>query len=154
MPMDDLQLESSVDASPAEFITPDFVCFSHLRWDFVYQRPQHLLSRCARDRRVFFVEEPLFSLTEPRMEVSQRESGVYVVKPHLPCNLSEDEITLTLQSLVIDNLILDHDINEYVLWYYTPMALPFTEHLEPLAIIYDCMDELSAFKNPPKGLRE
>ena len=40
---------------------PDLVCLSHLRWDFVFQRPQHLLSRCARDRRVFFVEEPIFT---------------------------------------------------------------------------------------------
>jgi UDP-galactopyranose mutase len=150
----DSQLESPINSAGAEFVTPDLICFSHLRWDFVYQRPQHLLSRSARERRVFFVEEPIFSLTEPRMEVSQRDCGVYVVKPHLPCNLSEAEITTALQSLIIDEVIFDYHINEYVLWYYTPMALPFTEQLEPLAIVYDCMDELSAFKNPPKGLRE
>jgi len=152
--IDNSKLQSSVNAAPIKFITPDLICFSHLRWDFVYQRPQHLLSRSAKDRRVFFVEEPVFSLTEPGMDVSQRDCGVYVAKPHLPCNLSEEEITTTLQSLVIDNLIFDHHIDDYVLWYYTPMALPFTEHLEPLAIVYDCMDELSAFKNPPKRLRE
>jgi glycosyltransferase involved in cell wall biosynthesis len=148
------QLNYSGEVAQPNSITPDYICFSHLRWDFVYQRPQHLMSRCARDRRVFFVEEPIFSATEPKMEVSRQDCGVFVVKPHLRCSLSEPEITLALQALVIDDLILDHNIREYVLWYYTPMALSFTEHLEPLAIIYDCMDELSAFKNPPKGLKE
>jgi len=150
----DSQLNYSGDVAPLDSITPDYICFSHLRWDFVYQRPQHLLSRCARDRRVFYVEEPVFSITEPKMEVTRRDCGVHIVTPHLPCNLSDLEITATLQALVIDDLLIDHNIKEYVLWYYTPMALSFTECLEPLAIIYDCMDELSAFKNPPKGLKE
>ena len=52
---------------------PDVVCLSHLRWDFVFQRPQHLLTRFARDRRVFFVEEPIFDDgAEPRLDVSER----------------------------------------------------------------------------------
>jgi UDP-galactopyranose mutase len=37
------------------------VCFSHLRWHFVYQRPQHLMERFARENRVFFVEEPIYA---------------------------------------------------------------------------------------------
>lgn len=52
---------------------PDLVCFSHLRWDFVYQRPQHLLTRCARDRRVFFVEEPVFCNGTMRLEIREAE---------------------------------------------------------------------------------
>src|SRR5215212_4939904 len=65
----------------------DLVCLSHLRWDFVYQRPQHLLSRCARDRRVFFVEEPIFDAGGLRIELIRRD-GVTVVVPHLPEGLS------------------------------------------------------------------
>ena len=140
--------------SALDAITPDLICFSHLRWDFVYQRPQHLLSRFAVDRRVFFVEEPVFTETEPKLEFSRRDCGAYIVKPCLPAGLSDQEITMMLQALVIDDLILAHNVQEYVLWYYTPMARTFTDHLEPLAIVYDCMDELSAFKNPPKGLKE
>src|ERR1044072_9027748 len=63
---------------------PDLICFSHLRWDFVYQRPQHLLSRCAKDRRVFFVEEPIFAATAPKLEISERDCGVQIVTPFLP----------------------------------------------------------------------
>ena len=37
---------------------PDILCLSHLRWDFVFQRPQHFLTRFAKHQRVFYVEEP------------------------------------------------------------------------------------------------
>jgi UDP-galactopyranose mutase len=147
--MDYKNLHSSVSAR-----TPDVICFSHLRWDFVYQRPQHLLSRCAKDHRVFFFEEPLFGEPAPRLEIRKRDGGVWVVVPHLPHGLSEEEIEAAQQALLIDELILEHNCTEYVLWFYTPMALGFARQLEPLAIIYDCMDELSAFKNPPPKLKD
>ncbi len=122
--------------------TFDLVCLSHLRWDFVYQRPQHLLSRCARDHRVFFVEEPLVDRGPVRLEVSARGHNVSVVVPHLPEGLSEEEAA-AVQRRLIDDLFAAHEIRDYVLWYYTPMALAFTRHLRPVATVYDCMDELS-----------
>ncbi|MCU0534085.1 MAG: UDP-galactopyranose mutase [Hydrococcus sp. Prado102] len=133
---------------------PDLICLSHLRWNFVYQRPQHLLSRCAVGRRVFFIEEPIF-IAEPlgRLEVSQDKSEVVVVVPHLPQDLSENAIAEALR-ILIDNLFAEHNINKYICWYYTPMALSFTNHLQPDAIVYDCMDELSAFKGASPALKE
>jgi UDP-galactopyranose mutase len=132
----------------------DLVCLSHLRWDFVYQRPQHLLSRSAKQRRTFFIEEPMFTEGEAHLDVSTREDGVCVVVPYLPANeLSEVTREAVLQGL-IDSLFAKHAIRNFVLWYYTPMAMAFTHHLEPLAVIYDCMDELSAFKGAPPALRE
>jgi UDP-galactopyranose mutase len=133
---------------------PDLICFSHLRWDFVYQRPQHLLSRCAKERRVFFVEEPVFSEGSPVLHISQRDCGVWVIVPHLTEGMDETEIITTQQTLLIDDLILQHQISDYICWYYTPMARAFTQSLEPLATVYDCMDELSAFKNPPPKLKD
>ena len=130
----------------------DLVCFSHLRWDFVYQRPQHLLSRCARKRRVFFVEEPIFGNCSMRVEVREREPGVHVVVPHLPEGLrSEIAINAVMKDLT-RQLFIDHSIKEYVFWYYTPMALRFTDHFNPVASVYDCMDELSAFKGSHSAL--
>ena len=131
---------------------PDLVCFSHLRWDFVYQRPQHLLSRCAKNRRVFFVEEPVFRNSSMRLEVRETESGVYVVVPHLPEGLSSEvAITAVLKEMTY-RLFLENAINDYVFWYYTPMALRFTTHFNPIASVYDCMDELSAFKGADSSL--
>jgi UDP-galactopyranose mutase len=133
---------------------PDLLCLSHLRWDFVFQRPQHLMCRCAKERRVFFIEEPTFhNDTLAQLDLRMRESGVCVVVPRLPKGLSEDEINSTLK-LLMDELIASCRIRDYVLWYYTPMALPFTKHLTPQAVVYDCMDELSAFKGAPSCMRE
>ncbi|HEX8556740.1 MAG TPA: glycosyltransferase family 1 protein, partial [Pyrinomonadaceae bacterium] len=133
----------------------DLVCFSHLRWDFVYQRPQHLLSRCARERRVFFFEEPLYEEgVAPRFEVRQSEEGVCVAVPRLPESVrgKREEEEALLQSL-LSRLFAEHKIREHALWFYTPMAAAWTRHLRPLAVVYDCMDELSAFKFAPPELR-
>lgn len=132
----------------------DIVCLSHLRWDFVYQRPQHLLSRCARERRVFFFEEPLFTPgTTASLNVRMSENGVCIVTPQLAEGLSDPDIQQALQML-ISNLFRECGIRDHILWYYTPMALTFTRHLEPLGIVYDCMDELTGFKGAPSNLKQ
>ena len=133
---------------------PDLVCFSHLRWDFVYQRPQHLLTRCAKDRRVFFVEEPIFGNGSMRLEVRECKSGVQVVVPHLPEGLDSEIATSAVLKDMIQQLFVSHSISDYVLWYYTPMALSFTDNLKPIACVYDCMDELSAFKGADTRLQQ
>jgi UDP-galactopyranose mutase len=131
----------------------DLVCLSHLRWDFVYQRPQHLLSRFARERRVFFVEEPVFGAETARMETSARPGGVVVCVPRLPDHLEANAID-AMQEQLLAQLFSEQDIHDFVLWYYTPMALGFTQHLRPQAVVYDCMDELSAFAGASPLLRE
>lgn len=131
----------------------DLVCLSHLRWDFVYQRPQHLLSRAARERRVFFIEEPIFDAELPRWEVRKGADKLFIAVPHLPADSNEVSINAMLREL-IDDLFAQEQIVEHLLWYYTPMALAFTRHLQPGAVIYDCMDELSAFKGAPPSLKE
>jgi UDP-galactopyranose mutase len=150
---------------------PDLICLSHLRWDFVWQRPQHLMSRFARDRRVFFVEEPIFEPTEPRLEVSERklplprhggegkgegvwdQPGIKVAVPYLPHGLSPEQADAA-QAELLREMLEQHEIAEYILWYYTPMAIPCTEGLEPLGVVYDCMDELSLFRGAPLPLLE
>ena len=139
--------------SPAG-LEADLICLSHLRWDFVYQRPQHLLSRCAKQRRVFYFEEPLFGEGPLRLDVSRREDNLYVVVPHLPKGLESETSIETIERALIDRLFIEYSIQRYVLWYYTPMAIGFTRHLKPLATVYDCMDELSAFRDAPRALRE
>lgn len=131
----------------------DLICFSHLRWNFVFQRPQHLLTRCARERRVFFFEEPIFDSDVPRLDTSQDGSDVTVAVPHLPAGLAADAVTRELRELV-NALLAQYRISSSILWYYTPMALAFSRHLRPAAIVYDCMDELSGFAGAPAGLRE
>ncbi len=129
----------------------DVLCLSHLRWDFVFQRPQQLMSRCARERRVFFVEEPVFEGTQPRLELRRTALGVQVAVPFLPHGLSEEEIG-TQQKKLLAEFFIHQGIEKFALWYYTPMALAWTELLAPLATVYDCMDELSAFQGASPAL--
>jgi glycosyltransferase involved in cell wall biosynthesis len=130
---------------------PDVVCLSHLRWDFVYQRPQHLMSRFARDHRVFFFEEPEFHEGAARLDLSERPGGVRVAVPRLPHGLSAEQAEAAQRDL-LQGLLADHGIADYILWYYTPMALGFSHGLEPSAVVYDCMDELSLFRGAPPSL--
>src|SRR3954470_21646087 len=107
---------------------PDLLCLSHLRWKFVFQRPQHLMSRFANRNRVFFFEEPVH---EAVAESSLRASicprtGVNVMTPVLPHGLSPSDTLQTLKSLLA-NMIREFAIKDFVAWYYTPMALEFTK---------------------------
>ncbi|RPD51214.1 glycosyltransferase family 1 protein [Paracnuella aquatica] len=128
----------------------DLVCFSHLRWGFVYQRPQHLLSRFAKHTRVIFVEEPIWHDAPDTMHISQDTKNLFVVVPHL--QHGKEGCPLQRQQKLISGLLPQLNVQRYFAWYYTPMALPFTEHLSPEFVVYDCMDELSAFKFAPPEL--
>jgi UDP-galactopyranose mutase len=129
----------------------NIVCVSHLRWDFVYQRPQHLLTRAATSGRVFYIEEPRFGDGPPSLEVRRRERGLHVAVPRLPADLPAAGCA-AVQAEMVTQCLDAHGLDDYVLWYYTPMALAFTHCLAPSAVVYDCMDELSAFAGAPPEL--
>uniref|UniRef100_Q02C55 UDP-galactopyranose mutase n=1 Tax=Solibacter usitatus (strain Ellin6076) TaxID=234267 RepID=Q02C55_SOLUE len=130
--------------------------FSHLRWDFVYQRPQHLLSRLAREQNVLFIEEPVQAVSAtPHWEFLYPEPGVMVCRPHTPSSApgySAEQLPYLRQ--LLHELIETEKLDCYICWFYTPMALPLAEGLKPEAMIFDCMDELSAFLNAPAELLE
>ena len=132
---------------------PDLLCFSHLRWDFVYQRPQHLMSRLNKRFRVFFIEEPLFHQQKDSFKLMETEEGVMVVTPML--NEKDIGVTSVLnrQKILITQLLNRQNIQKFIAWYYTPMALKISSHLNPEVVVYDCMDELSAFKFAPAELK-
>ena len=129
------------------------LCLSHLRWKFVYQRPQHLLTRCAKQRRVIYFEEPLFDSREPELQLAETNSGVLVATPHLVAGAPTATAEL-LQRKMIEALVAQLPDPHPVLWYYTPMPVTFTDHLRACAVIYDCMDELSSFQGAPPELAE
>ena len=129
----------------------DLICFSHLRWGFVFQRPNHLLSRFSKHQRVFFIEEPIFHDDEEKLHIENFNENLYVVTPHLQSGIDEKQVCKKLQKYIA-NLFTNMQVNRYISWYYTPMALPFTKDLTPELVVYDCMDELSAFKFAPPEL--
>lgn len=144
---------SSLPSQPTPIVdqeVTDLVCFSHLRWDFVFQRPQHLLSRASRQWRVWFVEEPTYGETY-QLELRVIDPHLTVVVPHIPHG-SSPETSLDLQRRAVNQLLDQNSIQDFISWYYTPMALSFSHHLQPRLVIYDCMDELSAFLGAPANL--
>lgn len=128
----------------------DIVVLSHLRWDFVFQRPQHLLSRAARQHRVLFVEEPIEG---DAFGLDEREAlpNVTIVVPRVPPSMppSHREASLAVE--------LRHRVTAWaqqrlVVWHYSVMAEPLSRHLDPAVLVFDCMDELSAFRDAPPEL--
>jgi UDP-galactopyranose mutase len=126
----------------------DVITFSHLRWDFVFQRPQHLMSRFAKTRRVFFVEEPILhdAPFTPLLRVSRCEkTGVIVLVPHVARGLSRFA-TEEAQKTLLNQFCQENAIKRPIAWYYTPELYGYSKTLETAAIIYDCMDELANFR--------
>lgn len=121
--------------------------FSHLRWNFVYQRPQHLLSRLAARHRVVFIEEPERDLSGPsRWERSMPQPSLTVYRPRTPVRapgFHPDQFPVLEQ--LIAELRAELGNTSLLAWLYTPMALPVARALAPNAVVYDCMDELSLF---------
>jgi UDP-galactopyranose mutase len=136
--------------------TAPLLVFSHLRWDFVYQRPQHLLSRLARFRPVYVIEEPVHDPeAAPHWERSRPAPGVTICRPHSPVaepGFSNQQIPV-LRPLIAE-LLAAEGLERYVVWLYTPMAFPLAYDLSPEAVVYDCMDELSMFLNAPPEMLE
>lgn len=134
------------------------ICFSHLRWDFVWQRPQQLMSRFARSRRVYFVEEPLFhpdagdAPDDARLEARQ-SNGVAVCQPVCrdPGPGGGPRLDAMYARLSAE-LVRQQGLEQYVAWFYTPMLIPSLERLAPSLVVYDAMDELSLFRGAPPEL--
>jgi UDP-galactopyranose mutase len=125
----------------------NLICFSHLRWNFVFQRPQHLLSRWAKETRVFYFEEPIFGNFDASFlkTIYSKNYNLTIITPHMEETSSENEVNLFLRESVND-IIKWYNIKDYLLWYLTPMAVEFTSELNPKVVVYDSMDELSLFK--------
>lgn len=141
--------------SPTETPMTSIIVFSHLRWDFVYQRPQQLLSRLARKHPIVFVEEPWHGAERSRLEIYSPCAGVQVLRMHVTGTAPGfDDMHMQAMRSMLSEYLMREGIDEYLLWFYTPMAVPLAEGLAPRGSIYDCMDELSAFAFAPPALVE
>lgn len=142
----------------------DMSIFSQLRWNFVYQRPQHIIGRMTKDYRTFYFEEPediekeeyavyLEKYNNGSAKVDYHhyvsEEGVNVIVPLLQ---KDDFQNTHLLENITKKVYKDFRIEEDIFWYYTPMAMAHTSFFRPQLTIYDCMDQLAAFKGAPQNL--
>lgn len=123
----------------------NLLCFSHLDWNFVYQRPQHLLSRFSKNYNVFYFEEPKYGDEDKIFKIENH--GITIVKTFVK-NPSD---YFVIEKITAD-FITKNNIKADVIWYYTPMALNFTSKIKAQVVVFDSMDELSAFKFAPQNL--
>ena len=129
------------------------IVFSHLRWDFVFQRPQHLMTRLAQHYPVLFIEEPVYQPGAAGLHRSIPAPNITVIQPHTDIDapgFHDSQIALLQQQL--STLVNENE--RPLIWFYTPMALPLLTTFQPCAVIYDCMDELSAFDYAPRQLQQ
>jgi len=147
-----VELEAEPSAPGPEPTT--LICFSHLRWNFVFQRPQHLMSRFAREMNVIYWEEPVEIGPRETAYLQVREApdsaNIRVIVPHMPQGMPADAREAALSRLLDAHLATVR--GTLIAWYYTPMMLPFSKHVTPDVTVYDAMDELSKFKFAPTHL--
>ena len=138
-------------------ILPPLVCLSHLRWAFTFQRPNHLMVRFARERSVYYVEEPVFeSGAAPEIRMREVVPNLWACTPHLAIpaeTVRQAEVERQVAALLAE-FLQERGVVQPVLWFYTPMALPVAQEVEPSVVVYDCMDELTLFLGAPKELVE
>lgn len=134
---------------------PVIIVFSHLRWDFVFQRPQHILSRLAAAHRVLFIEEPIHRDGPPSWRRARPLPNLSICQPCTP--IAEPgfcDAQLPALGMLVEQLLDEEELDEHVAWFYTPMAQSLLAQLRPRAVLYDCMDELSAFLDAPREMLE
>ncbi|MDR6218089.1 glycosyltransferase [Deinococcus soli (ex Cha et al. 2016)] len=132
---------------------PALIVLAHLRWNFVFQRPQHLMTRAARTRPVYYVEEPVFGAWDDSLVTRPEPSGVTVCTPHVREG-DTPENSQARTAALLGALLDAHEVAEYDLWVYTPLELPVADLLQPRRIVYDCMDELANFHGASPLLKE
>ncbi|WP_407305650.1 glycosyltransferase [Acinetobacter sp.] len=132
------------------------IVFSHLRWNFVFQRPQHLLTRLSKYYNILFVEEPVNS-GSVKLEISDVASNIKVIVPHL----HEEGWGFTDPQMAAMGPMVKAWVDEscdvsdgYGIWFYTPSALPLKDYFTPEFTIFDVMDELSLFAGAPIHLKK
>jgi glycosyltransferase involved in cell wall biosynthesis len=152
---------SPLATKPAGDAGAPIIVHSHLRWDFVWQRPQQLLSRFAQRSDVLFVEEPIYldDAREAHLVVTRRMDRVHRVVPMLPAELrgEYDASIVVIREALRQQLApagaLGGRFSRPIQWFYTPMPAPaMIGAFDERAVVYDCMDELSKFRFAPTAL--
>lgn len=147
----DSEIRNDIEGNAAVGRKPILLCLSHLRWRFVLQRPQHLMQRFTERYQVIFWEEPVDCDGRASLDIFHDPSGVLVATPRLSPELSGGERLQDCTDMLA-GLIAERGGEVAVRWLYTPMMLPLARSIDAAVTVYDCMDELSAFKFAPAEL--
>lgn len=121
----------------------DMIVFCHLRWHFVYQRPQHIISRISKTMKTLFIEEPLYNN-------ESKESGNLIIINDMLHVLQPNVKDIESIAAIIPEYVKNKDIP--VGWFYSAIFCPLSECIDFETIVYDCMEELSLLKGSAKNV--
>jgi glycosyltransferase involved in cell wall biosynthesis len=138
------------------------VVHCHLRWDFVWQRPQQIFSRLAAHHPITFIEEPMWQGSAPRLEISEPYPNVVRLVPVLRADERTEDVDTQYEAVLplLARALSEHPLlrgrfESPIQWFYSPMVAPyFLDGFDATATVYDCMDELAQFRFAPSCLRE
>lgn len=137
----EINISTPVNESPQNY---DMVVFCHLRWQFVYQRPQHLISRMAKNRKVLLIEEPIGY--DPEQENTANliiiNDNLHILQPRVQ--------NIEAIANIIPKFIKNNHIS--IGWFYSASFSSLMDSFKFETIVYDCMDELTLFKGAPEHL--
>jgi glycosyltransferase involved in cell wall biosynthesis len=133
----------------------------HLRWDFVWQRPQQIFSRLADNHRILFMEDPVIAEGEPRLDITEVQPNIVRLVPQIPQALAvnsdrDAEIFLPLiRQALREHPLLAGRFDMPVQWFYSPMSAPgYLGQFGGKGVVYDCMDELASFRFAPPDIAD
>lgn len=150
------------DPSPSRGLR-DFplIVHCHLRWDFVWQRPQQIFSRLAADHPILFIEEPMHGGAEPALDITEPYPGIIRMVPRLPHGAAADAdgewrlLLPMMERALASHTLLAGRFNDPVQWFYSPMSAPvLLGRFGARGTVYDCMDELANFRFAPTDIAE
>ena len=137
------------------------VVHCHLRWDFVWQRPQQLFSRLSEHHRILFIEDPLPDEGQARLDISEPCRGVVRVVPRLRADSAGDvDAQCAVVAGLVEAAMSSHPLmagrfDDPVQWFYSPMTAPaMLGRFGARGVVYDCMDELANFRFAPADIAE
>jgi glycosyltransferase involved in cell wall biosynthesis len=156
------RLDNHFDAGWIEHFP--IIVHCHLRWDFVWQRPQQIFSRLSECHRIAYIEEPLAAsprdAAAPHLHITEPQPNIVRIVPILPASIAgiEDQCAAVLPLIriaLLDHPLLRGQFEAPVQWFYSPMTAPsllgkFGDH----GVVYDCMDELANFRFAPADIAE
>lgn len=156
-----LEIETETENAGGASDNFPIIVHCHLRWDFVWQRPQQIFSRLARQHRVLFIEDPVIAEGEPRLDVSEPYPNVVRIVPQIPQHLAvnadrDAEIFLPqIRAALREHPLLAGQFENAVQWFYSPMPGPgYMGRFGSAGVVYDCMDELANFRFAPPDIAE
>ncbi len=135
----------------------DIICLSHLQWEeTLFQRPQQLMLRMARQVRVLYVAScATRAYAQARLKGNARfwqgqvnENLHYYNVPFPPLSRRFPALRQWHVKRMVSrakSLAAKHKFQDAALWLYYPSFIDYIDQIPHSRLVYDCMDQFRGF---------